>query len=166
MKWSRDGGDVPGTASVLRFPSGIQVELVLCGPVEAEAVGLPDAPAEPSEGAPEPTKAANDGPGQPPQAGLSPFNARALVVWNMAGLSLFGGGRRPTLQDVLEEARAIVVALEIEEKADNITRVAEALGTSRRVVRGYLRRMGLYDWTRMKSDDEDADVHEEARLDG
>lgn len=158
MRWSRRHADVPGTTSVLRFPSGIQVELVLRDAAEA-VERLDDAEAQEPSGAIE-------RPGRPSRAELASFNARALLVWTMAGFSLFGGRRRPSMQEVLREARAIVVALEIEEKADNITRVAEALGTSRRVVRGYLRRMGLYDWTRMKGDDERAEVHEEASLDG
>lgn len=159
MRWSRRQADVPGTTSVLRFPSGIQVELVLRDAAEAVEPLDDDAEAQEPSGA-------IDRPGRPSGAGLAPFDARALLVWTMAGFSLFGGRRRPSMKDVLREARAIVVALEIEDHADNITRVAEALGTSRRVVRGYLRRMGLYDWTRMKSDDEGAEVHEEARLDG
>lgn len=155
MRWSRDGIDVPGAASVLRFPSGIQARIMMCEPPDEATLG----PQEPENE--EPDLLAR---GQ--QLGLTPFNVRALVVWNMAGLSLFAGGRRPSLHDVLEEARAVVVALEIEEKADNITRVAEALGTSRRVIREYLRRIGLYDWTRAKGDDEDpADAQEEARVD-
>lgn len=159
MRWSRRQADTPSTTSVLRFPSGIQVELTLRD--AAESVARLDDEAEAQE-----PSGAIERPGRPSRAGLASFNARALLVWTMAGFSLFGGRRRPSMQEVLREARAIVVALEIEEKADNITRVAEALGTSRRVVRGYLRRMGLYDWTRMKGDDERAEVHEEASLDG
>lgn len=166
MRWSRDGSKVPDELLVLGFPNGVQALLDLHQLADGD-----DEDDEDDEDARAPARTSR-GQREAPPLGLAPANARALVAWHMAGISLFAGGRQPSLREVLHEAKSVVLALAVDRNSENITHVALALGASRRAVRTHLQSVGLYDWTRIETDDgEDGgelgtELVEEARIDG
>lgn len=100
------------------------------------AVGLSPHDAGPGE------LAASRGRNLPPS--VTEVDAGAWIAWSVVGLVLFSGGRTPTLAEVVAEARRLLLALLMERLGGNITRVARAAGTSRRMVRERLRAAGLY----------------------
>lgn len=166
MRWSRDGSKVPDELLVLGFPNGVQALLDL-----HQLGDENDEDDEDDEGVRGPARTSR-GQQEARPLGLPAANARALVAWHMAGISLFAGGRQPSLREVLHEARSVVLALAMERNSENITHVALALGASRRAVRNHLQSVGLYDWTRIEADDgEDGgelgtELVEEAHIDG
>jgi len=68
----------------------------------------------------------------------------AWVAWSVTGLLLFSGDRQPTMRMVIQESRRLLLALYLGRHDNNITRIAEATGTSRRAVREHLKATGLY----------------------
>lgn len=68
----------------------------------------------------------------------------AWLAWELVGLRLLSGNRLPNMQAFSTAARWVLLIAAIERFDGNITRMAEALGTSRRALRGQLKAAGLY----------------------
>jgi len=64
-------------------------------------------------------------------------------AWTLVGLELFSG-KLPSLHEVSVAARRVVLFAARERYAGNITWMAKALNTSRRSLREYLKKAGLY----------------------
>ncbi|MCA9709114.1 MAG: hypothetical protein KDK70_24940 [Myxococcales bacterium] len=67
----------------------------------------------------------------------------SLAAWALAGLQLFSGDL-PTSREVVKVARRIVLLAALARYDGNITRMAEALETSRRALRDQLKAADLY----------------------
>jgi len=168
MKWSRDDDEPVDAGIVLRFPSGFQVVLNMEEPQE-------ERDEEPETSSPTMQPGARGHwpviEATTPSPGLDNLRARALVAWNMVGLSLFASKRLAQLNDVAAEAECVMLALQIELHGGNLTHIAKDLNTSRRSLRERLKRGGLYDWSRVSGrDDEDGvgstDDNHEKRAEG
>lgn len=168
MMWSRNGSKVPDELLVLGFPNGVQALL------DPRQLAEEDEEDEEGEEDPRPPVRTSRGQQEARPPALPPANARALIAWHMAGLSLFFGGRQPSLREVLHEAKGVALAFAMERNSENITHVALALGASRRAVRTHLQSVGLYDWTRIEDGGEPeegggelgTELVEEVRIDG
>jgi len=75
---------------------------------------------------------------------LSSLDRTAWLAWSIAGLHLFDAADLPTLRQVTQQARHVLLTVALERCEGNISRMARWLGSSRRVVREALRSAGLY----------------------
>ena len=82
--------------------------------------------------------------GRPLPERVFDVDAGALLAWTVAGLILFSERGSPSWRKVAREAKRVLLALNMERTGGNITRVAEALDSSRRMVRDTLKATGLY----------------------
>ena len=104
-------------------------------------LGLP--PDEPAPG----ELAARFGEPVPPR--VTELDAGAWIAWCMAGLPLFGGGLStgmPSLGRACCTAKCLVLALAMLRTGGNLSGVHRLTGTSRKIIRDNLRRLGLYPW--------------------
>lgn len=74
------------------------------------------------------------------------LDASGWLAWSLAGLRLFDGPDLPPLRDARDEARRLLVSLAMLRNRGTISRAAQALGTSRKVLRDHLRDAALYPW--------------------
>ncbi|MEX1366002.1 MAG: helix-turn-helix domain-containing protein, partial [Nannocystaceae bacterium] len=68
----------------------------------------------------------------------------ALSGWTVVGLRLFSGGSLPDIRAFTKAARWVLLFAATERFDGNISRMAAALGTSRRAIREQLKGAGLY----------------------
>ncbi len=76
----------------------------------------------------------------------------AWAAWTLAGLHLFSGNDLPNIRTFTTVSRRVLLLAATERFKGNITRMATALGTSRRSLRQQLKVAGLY-VERSSSDD-------------
>lgn len=74
---------------------------------------------------------------------LDDVDMEIWAVWALTGLRLFSGDP-PTLRVVTLESRRVLLLAALGRHGGNITRMARAVGTSRRVLREHLKAAGLY----------------------
>jgi hypothetical protein len=101
--------------------------------------------AAPGEGA------ASRGAGEIPEV-VEDVDTGAAIAWAVAGLLLFSGRQPPTLDEVEQEARRVLLAL-LMERTDGVTDLARLMGSTRTTARARLRAVGLYDRPAGEADD-------------
>ncbi|MEX1367510.1 MAG: helix-turn-helix domain-containing protein [Nannocystaceae bacterium] len=84
---------------------------------------------------------------QSPEA-IERLDVGAWIAWSLCGLELFAGAL-PSSKHAASECRRIVLALAMHRTGGNISETARIVGSSRKVLREHLRRLGLYDLERL-----------------
>lgn len=75
---------------------------------------------------------------------IDKLDVGAWIAWSLCGLELFAGAP-PSSKHAASECRRIVLALAMLRAGGNISEAARLVGSSRKVLREHLRRLGLYD---------------------
>ena len=80
----------------------------------------------------------------PPERSPPVLDLGAFLLWTLSGVRLFYRPEIPPSQSVTSESRRVILLVARIRYRGNITRMATALGTSRRAVRESMKRLGLY----------------------
>lgn len=75
---------------------------------------------------------------------VSALDVDAWMAWELVGLQLWSGAQLPTMHAFSKAARRVLLLNAIERCDGNITRMASALGISRRALRQHLKAARLY----------------------